>query len=152
MSVGLIVSLLPRTSFESSTAGDIVDAVGPVWPDSSVEQVLEAPPRVVSEIRIWAAAGDGRGEAPVIAGLVQGPTRELVRQLEVKIQPSKLPQPYVLNFAPYHPVPGEELSLQVWVSTVRSNYVVFGTTERQDHSAGPTINLEPTNQGPVAHG
>lgn len=149
--MGLIVSLLPRTSFESSAAGDIVDAVGPVWPDSSVEQVLETPPRVVSEIRIWAAAGDGRGEAPVIAGLVQGPTREIVRQFAVKIQPSKLLQPYILEFAPYRSLPGEELSLQFWVSTKRSNYVIFGTTEKQDPSGGPTINLELTKLGPVAY-
>ena len=120
-SLGLLLSLLPRTSFVSHSADAIVDAVGPVWPEQSVEQVLGGDLGVVSEVRIWAAARFDRGEAPVVAALLQGPDRELVRQLNVKIQASKTLQPYELRFAPYQPQPGEPLILQFWVSPERSN-------------------------------
>ena len=86
-----------------------------------------------------------------MAALLQGPDRELVRQLNVKIQASKTLQPYDLRFAPYQPVPGEALILQFWVSPVRSNYAIFGTTEPRPDRTGPTLNLNPTDQGPLAY-
>ena len=85
--------------------------MGPVWPEQSVEQVLDQGLGVVSEVRIWAAAGVDRGEAPVVAALLQGRDRKLVRQVEIKVQPSNVVQPYVLEFAPYYPASGEELIL-----------------------------------------
>ena len=145
VSIGLLVSLLPRTSLIARSTGDIVDAVGPVWSEASVEQVLDQQPRVISEVRIWAAAGIVRGEALVVAVLLQGPDRELVRQVKVKIKPSKILQLYVLRFAPYHPVSDEALILQLWVSNERNNHVIFGTSELRDDSPGPTINLNPTD-------
>ena len=151
VSIGLLVSLLPRTSLIARSTGDIVDAVGPVWSEASVEQVLDQQPRVISEVRIWAAAGIVRGEALVVAALLQGPDRELVRQVKVKIKPSKILQLYVLRFAPYHPVSDEALILQLWVSNERNNHVIFGTSEPRDDSPGPTINLNPTDQGPLAY-
>ncbi len=149
--LGLLLSLLPRTSFVTRPAGEIVDAVGPVWPEQSVEQVIEDVPGVVSEIRIWGAAGVGRGEAPVVAALLQGPDRELVRQERVGIKASHLQQPYVIEFAPYHPAPGEALVLQLWVSPERRNHAIFGTMEPGADRAGPTLNLNPTEQGPLAY-
>ena len=151
VSVGLLASLIPRTSFISQAADDIVDAVGPVWPEQSVEQVLGGDLGVVSEVRIWAAARFDRGEAPVVAALLQGPDRELVRQLNVKIQASKTLQPYELRFAPYQPQPGEPLILQFWVSPERSNYVIVGTSEPRPDRTGPTLNLSPTDQGPIVY-
>ena len=151
VSIGLLLSLLPRTSFVARSANEIVDAVGPAWPEQSVEQVLDEGLDVVSEVRIWGAAGFGRGEAPVVAALLQGPDRELVRQVRVGIRANHLLQPYVLDFPPYHPAPDEDLILQLWVSPERSNHAIFGTTEpRPDHS-GPTINRNPTDQGPLAY-
>ena len=149
--IGLLLSLLPRTSFVARSANEIVDAVGPAWPEQSVEQVLDEGLDVVSEVRIWGAAGFGRGEAPVVAALLQGPDRELVRQVAVKIQPSQLMQPYVLEFPAYQPVPGEPLILQLWVSTERKNHAIFGTTEPGGEAGGATINLNPTDQGPLAY-
>ncbi len=149
--LGLLLSLLPRTSFVSRPAGEIVDAVGPVWPEQSVEQVIEDGLGVVSEIRIWGAAGVGRGEAPVVAALLQGPDRELVRQERVGIKGSHLLEPYVLEFAPYHLAPGEALVLQLWVSPERRNHAIFGTMEPGADRAGPTLNLNPTEQGPLAY-
>ena len=125
--------------------------MGPVWPEQSVEQVLDRGLRVVSEVRIWAAAGLDRGEAPVVAALLRGPNRELVRQATVKIQASKLLQPYVVAFAPYRPGPGEELTLQLWVSDKRDNHAIFGTVELDDNTERPTINRNPTDQGPLAY-
>ena len=151
VSIGLLVSLLPRTSFVSRAADEIVDAVGPVWPEQSVEQVLDDGLGVVSEIRIWGAAGPGQSRAPVVAALLQGPDRELVRQVKVSINASNFPQPHILEFAPYRPVSGEELILQLWVSTERSNRAIFGTNEPREGIAGPTINLNPTDQGPLAY-
>ncbi len=151
VSIGLLVSLLPRTSLIARSTGHIVDAVGPVWSEASVEQALDQAPRVISEVRIWAAAGIVRGEALVVAALLQGHDRELVRQVKVKIKPSKILQPYVLRFAPYHPVSDEALILQLWVSNERDNHVMFGTSEPRDDSPGPTINLNPTDQGPLAY-
>ena len=106
---------------------------------------------VVSEIRIWGAAGVGRGEAPVVAALLQGPDRELVRQVQVRIKDSHLLQPYVLEFPPYHPPPGEALVLQLWVTDERSNHAIFGTTAAGGDGGGPTLNLNPTEPGPVAY-
>ena len=146
-SLGLLLSLLPRTSFVSRSADDIVDAAGPVWPEQSVEQVLDQGLGVVSEVRIWAAAGVDRGEAPVVAALLQGRDRKLVRQVEIKVQPSNVVQPYVLEFAPYYPASGEELILQLWVSRERSSPAIFGTSEPREDIAGPTINLNLTDQG-----
>ena len=151
VSVGLLASLVPRTSFIAHAAGDVVDAVGPVWQDQSVEQVLGADLGVVSEVRVWAAAKFDRGEAPVVAALLQGTDRELVRQFNVTIHASKTLQPYVLRFAPYQPPPGEDLILQFWVSPERSNYVIFGTTAPRPDRTGPTLNLNPTDQGPLAY-
>lgn len=151
VSLGLLLSLLPRTSFTARAAGDVVDAVGPVWPEQSIEQVMDGRPGVVSEIRIWGAAGVGRGEAPVVAGLLRGPDREVVRQDRITIKPSHLLQPYVLEFPPYHPAPGETLILQLWVSPQRSNGAIFGTTEPGGDRGGPTLNLNPTEQGPLAY-
>ena len=151
VSLGLFLSLLPRTSFVSRSADEIVDAVGPVWPEASVEQVLDPGQDVVSEIRIWAAAGLDRGEAPVVAALLQGPDRELVRQATVKVQASKLLQPYVIQFPPYRPVPAKELTLQLWVSSQRSNHAIFGTGERRDHLRGPTLSRQPTDHGPLVY-
>lgn len=68
VSVGLLLSLLPHTSFVSHGADDIVDAVGPVWPDQSVEQLMDKGLEVVSDVRIWAAAESDRGEAPTGPG------------------------------------------------------------------------------------
>ena len=150
--LGLLLSLLPRTSFVSRSAGDIVDAVGPVWPEQSVEQVMDDGLGVVSEIRIWGAAGADRGEeAPVVAALLQGPDRELVRQDRVGIKSSHLLQPYVLEFPPFHPVPGEELILQLYVTDERKNHAIFGTTEAGGEGGGPTLNLNPTGKGPLAY-
>ena len=151
VSLGLLLSLLPRTSFVARSAGDIVDAVGPVWPEQSVEQVLDDGLGVVSEVRIWGAAGVGRGEAPVVAALLRGPDRELVRQDRVAIKASHLLQPYVLEFPPYHPVPGEALILQLWVSDERSSHAIFGATEAGGEGGGPTFNLNPTGKGPLAY-
>ena len=152
VSLGLLLSLLPRTSFAARSAGDIVDAVGPVWPEQSVEQVLDDGLGIVSEIRIWGAAGADRGEeAPVVAALLQGPDREVVRQDRVSIKASHLLQPYVLEFPPYQPVPGEALILQLWVSPERSNSASFGATAPGDDRGGPTLNLNPTVQGPLAY-
>ena len=151
VSLGLLLSLLPRTSFVSRPSGEIVDAVGPVWPEQSVEQVLDDGLGVVSEIRIWGAAGVGRGEAPVVGALVQGPNRELVRQVRVEIEGNHLLQPYVLEFPPYHPAPGEVLILQLWVTDERRNHAIFGTTEAGEEGGGPTLNLNATEQGPLAY-
>ena len=152
VSLGLLLSLLPRTSFVARSAGDIVDAVGPVWPEQSVEQVLDDGLGVVSEVRIWGAAGAGRDEeAPVVAALLRGPDRELVRQDRVGIKASHLLQPYVLEFAPYAPVPGEVLTLQLWVTDERRNHAIFGTTEAGGEGGGPTLNLNATDQGPLAY-
>lgn len=151
VSLGLLLSLLPRTSFVSYASADIVDAVGPVWPEQSVEQVLDHDLGVVSEVRIWAAAGSRRGEAPIVAALLQGPQRELVRQVRIGIKASHLLQPYVLEFAPYMPQDGEELTLQLWVSPERSNHTIFGTTERRFDQTGPTVNQNPTDKGPLAY-
>ena len=151
VSIGLLLSLLPRTSFVARAADEIVDAVGPVWPEQSVEQVLDEGLDVISEVRIWGAAGVGRGEAPIVAAILRGPDREVVRQVRIGIKANHLLQPYVLEFPPYHPAPDEDLILQLWVSPERSNHAIFGTTEpRPDHS-GPTLNLNPTDQGPVAY-
>lgn len=152
VSLGLLLSLLPRTNFVARSAGDIVDAVGPVWPEQSVEQVMDDGLGVVSAIRIWGAAGADRGEeAPVVAALLRGPDREVVRQVRVGIKASHLPQPYVLEFPPYPPAPGEALILQLWVSPERSNHAIFGTTEAVGAGQGPTLNLNPTDQGPLAY-
>ena len=151
VAIGLLLSLLPRTSFVARSAGEIVDAVGPMWPEQSVEQVLDQDIGVVSEIRIWGAAGVGRGEAPVVAALLQGPDRELVRQDRVGIKASHLLQPYVLEFPPYHPAPGEALILQLWVTDERRNHAIFGTTEAGGDGGGPTLNLNATEQGPLAY-
>ena len=86
-----------------------------------------------------------------MAALLQGPDRELVRQVKVSIKASNFPQPHILGFAPYRPVSGEELILQIWVSTERSNHAIFGTNEPREGIAGPTINLNPTDQGPLAY-
>lgn len=133
------------------STGDVVDAVGPVWPEQSVEQVLEDGLGVVSEIRIWGAAGVGRGEAPVVAAILQGPNREVVRQVRVGIKGNHLLKPYVLEFPPYYPTPGEALILQLWVSPERSNHAIFGTTEPGGDRGGPIINFNPTDQGPLAY-
>lgn len=125
--------------------------MGPVWPEQSVEQALDHGLRVVSEVRIWAAAGLDRGEAPVVAALLRGADRELVRQATVKVQASKLLQPYVLAFAPYNPASKEELTLQLWVSNKRDNHAIFGTIEPSDQADGPAINRNPTDQGPLAY-
>lgn len=151
ISLGLLLSLLPRTSFNSRSADEIIDAVGPVWPEQSVEQVLDPGLRVVSDVRIWAAAGLGRGEAPVVAALLRGPDRDLVRQATVKVQASKLLQPYLIAFAPYHPASDEALTLQLWVSDKRDNHAIFGTVEIDDQGEGPTINQNPTDLGPLAY-
>lgn len=152
VSLGLLLSLLPRTSFVARSAGDIVDAVGPVWPEQSVEQVLDDGLGIVSEIRIWGAAGADRGEeALAVAALLQGPDRELVRQARVGIKASHLLEPYVLEFAPYRPAPGETLILRLWVTDEQRNHAIFGTTEPGDDGGGPTLNLNPTDQGPLAY-
>ena len=146
-----MLSLVPHTSFVSHGTGDVVDAVGPVWPEQSVEQFLAQGLEVVSEVRIWAAAEPGRGEAPIVAALLQGPDRKLVRQVPVRIEPSKLLRPYILEFPPYEPVRGETLILQLWVSNERNSHATFGTGEPRDDIAGPTLNRNPTDQGPLAY-
>ena len=151
MSIGLLASLLPRTSLISHSRTEIVDAVGPVWPEASVEQVIDPWPSTISEVRIWAAAQFERGEAPVVAALLQGPDREIVRQFYVKIHATKTLQPYVLWFEPYEPIAGEELILQLWVSNERSNYAIFGTTDQRSDRTGPTLNLNPTSHGSLAY-
>ena len=151
VSIGLLASLLPRTSFVSQSSGGFVDAIGPVWPDASVEQVISDPPRSISEVRIWAAAGLGGGEAPIGASLLQGTNDEPVRQVRARVRASKVLAPYVLVFPPYEPPPGEELVLQLWVSTERSNHVLFGASEPREDTPPPTINRQPTHHGPLTY-
>ena len=43
MSIGLFASLLPRTSFVPSSSGEVVDGIGPLWPDSAVAQMTWPP-------------------------------------------------------------------------------------------------------------
>lgn len=150
VSIGLLLSLLPRTSFVAQTSSEVVDAVGPVWPDQSVEQVLDSDVRVVSEVRVWAASEPRHGPAEVVAALLQGPERELVRQAPVTIRPSTLLRPYVIEFAPYEAPRGEPLILQLWVSTERGGPVTFGTSARDGERDGPAINRNPTDLGPLA--
>ena len=121
VSIGLLASLLPRTSFVSQSSGAFVDAIGPVWPGHSVEQALGDVPGVISEVRIWAAAGSGQGEVPIVASLLDEEGGEPVRQVRARIQERNVPAPYVLVFPPYQPSSGEELVLQLWVSTEREN-------------------------------
>ncbi len=146
-----MLSLAPHTSFVSRDTDDVVDAIGPVWPEQSVEQILDQGLEVVSEVRIWAAADSGRGEAPIVAALLQGPDRKLVRQVAVTIEPNKLLRPYVLEFPPYKPMHGEMLILQLWMSDESSSHAMFGTGEPHDDIAGPTLNRNPTDQGPLAY-
>ena len=151
VSIGLLASLLPQTSFVSKSSGELADAIGPLWPDYSVEQPLDGAPDVVSEVRIWARAGLNRGEAPIAASLLRADSGEPVRQVKSRILPSKLFAPYVLAFPPYRPAPGEKLVLQFWISTDRENSVMFGTSEPGDDDASPTLNRQPTTQGPLAY-
>ena len=129
VSIGLFASLLPQTSFVPKSSGELADAIGPLWPDYSVEQPVDGVPDVISEVRIWARAGLNRGEAPIAASLSRADSREPVRQVKSRILPSKLFAPYVLAFPPYRPAPGEKLVLQFWISTDRENSVMFGTSE-----------------------
>ena len=41
--------------------------------------------------------------------------------------------------------------LQLWVSDERSSHAVFGATEARGEGGGPTFNLNPTDQGPLAY-
>ena len=152
VSIGLFASLLPQTSFVPKSSGELVDAIGPVWPSFAVEQVIDDTPGVVSEVRIWAAAGFDRGEAPIAASILRAESREPVRQVKARIPPSKLLAPYVLTFPPYELTPNEQLVLQLWVSTERNNGVMFGTTEPTgDPDTLPTLFGRPTGQGPLAY-
>ena len=151
VSIGLFASLLPQTSFVPKSSGELADAIGPLWPDYSVEQPLDGVPDVISEVRIWARAGLNRGEAPIAASLLRADSGEPVRQVKSRILPSKLFAPYVLAFPPYRPAPGEKLVLQFWISTDRENSVMFGTSEPGEDAASPTLNRQPTNQGPLAY-
>ena len=157
VSIGLLASLLSRTSFVAQSSGEVVDGIGPIWPDSAVEQTLSDAPRIVSEIRIWAAAGFDRGEAPIVASLLQENTEKPVRQVKVPIEASKLLVPYVLVFPPYQPAPSEKLVLQLWVSTERErererdNHVIFGTSEPGENTTPPTINRQPADHGPLTY-
>ena len=155
MSIGLFASLLPQTSFVSRSSGEVVDLTDPIWPDQTVDQVLDNID-IVSEIRIWARARFDRGEAPVVASLLGGQAEEPVRQVKVSIRASKQLDAYVLVFPPYRSAPGEELTLQLWVSTERGAeqkpdyHVMFGTSE-QGTSKSLTIHRQPTDYGPLAH-
>ena len=151
VSIGLLASLLPRTSFVSQSSGAFVDAIGPVWPGHSVEQALGDVPGVISEVRIWAAAGSGQGEAPIVASLLDEEGGEPVRQVRARIQERNVPGPYVLVFPPYQPSSGEELVLQLSVSTERENHVMFGTSEPGPAVPPLTVNHQATDQGPLAH-
>ena len=79
-----------------------------------------------------------------------------MRQVKVPIRASKLLKPYVLVFPPYRPAPGEELTLQLWVSTERGTerkldyHVMFGASERAT-SASLTLNSQTTDYGPLAY-
>ncbi len=155
VSIGLLASLLPQTSFVSRSSGGVVDLTDPIWPDQTVEQVLDNAD-IVSEVRIWARARFDRGEAPVVASLLRGQDEQPVRQVKVSIRASKQLDAYVLVFPPYRPGPGEELTLQLWVSTERGaerklDYnVMFGTSE-PGTGASVTIHRQPTEYGPLAH-
>ena len=152
MSIGLFASLLPQTSFVPRSSGEIVDAIGPVWPGFAVEQVIDDAPGVISEVRIWAAAGFDRGEAPISASLLRRADRQPVRQVKARLLASKVLVQYVLDFPPYELAPHEQLVLQLWVSTERENSVMFGTTEPTgDADTLPTLYGRPTGQGPLAY-
>ena len=156
VSIGLFASLLPRTSFIPRSSGEVVDAIGPVWPGQSVEQALDDVD-VISEVRIWAAAGFDRGEAPVVASLLQAQAEEPVRQVKIAITARKLPAPYVLVFPPYQPAPDEKLVLQLWVSTEREqerehdNHVMFGANNPGENTTAATLNRQPTDHGSIAY-
>ena len=152
VSIGLFASLLPQTSFVPRSSGELVDAIGPVWPGFAVEQVIDDAPGVISEVRIWAAAGFDRGEAPISASLLRRADRQPVRQVKARLLASKVLVPYVLDFPPYELAPNEQLVLQLWVSTERENSVMFGTTEPSgDADTLPTLYGRPTDQGPLAY-
>ena len=152
VSVGLLASLLPRTSFVPRSSGEVVDAIGPVWPSFAVEQVIDDTPGVVSEVRIWAAAGFDRGEAPISASLLRRADGQPVRQVKARLLASKVLIPYVLDFPPYELALNEQLVLQLWVSTERENSVMFGTTEPTgDADTLPTLYGRPTGQGSLAY-
>ena len=129
----------------------MIDAIGPVWPDWSVEQPLDRTPTVISQVRIWAAAGFDHGEAPLAAALLRGADGESIRQVRAQVSARKLLAPYVLVFPPYRPEPDEELILQLHVSTERSNYVMFGAGKPGEGIAPPAINRQPIDQGPLAY-
>ena len=150
-SIGLFASLLPQTSFVPRPSGEFVDAIGPVWLDYSVEQPLDGLPDVISQVRIWAAAGFDRGEGPIAASLSRAGSGEPVRQVKARIVASKLLAPYVLAFPPYRPAPGEKLVLQLLVTTERENSVIFGSTEPGTEIAPLTLNGQATGHGPLAY-
>ena len=157
VSIGLLASLLPRTSFVPQSSGEIVDGIGPVWPDSAVEQTLRDAPGIVSEIRIWAAAEFDFGEALVVASLLQGHAEEPVRQFKVPVQASRILRPYILTFPPYKTVPGEDLVLQLWVSKVQwhgelaTNHVVFGASAPRQDIAAPLVNRGSVEPRPLSY-
>ena len=157
MSIGLLASLLPRTSFVPSSSGEVVDGIGPLWPDSAVEQTLRDAPGIVSEIRIWAAAEFDFGEALVVASLLQGHAEEPVRQFKVPVQASRILRPYILTFPPYKTVPGEDLVLQLWVSKVQwhgelaTNHVVFGASAPRQDIAAPLVNRGSVEPRPLSY-
>ena len=157
VSIGLFASLLPQTSFVPSSSGEVVDGIGPVWPDSAVEQTLRDAPGIVSEIRIWAAAGFYRGEAPISASLLRRADRQPVRQVKVPVQASTILRPYILTFPPYKTVPGEDLVLQLWVSKVQrhgelaTNHVVFGASAPRQDIAAPLVNRGSVEPRPLSY-
>ena len=157
MSIGLFASLLPRTSFVPSSSGEVVDGIGPLWPDSAVEQTLRDAPGIVSEIRIWAAAEFDFGEALVVASLLQGHAEEPVRQFKVPVRASRILRPYILTFPPYKTVPGEDLVLQLWVSKVQwhgelaTNHVVFGASAPRQDIAAPLVNRGSVEPRPLSY-
>ena len=157
VSIGLLASLLPRTSFVPSSSGEVVDGIGPLWPDSAVEQTLRDAPGIVSEIRIWGAAEFDFGEALVVASLLQGHAEEPVRQFKVPVQASRILRPYILTFPPYKTVPGEDLVLQLWVSKVQwhgelaTNHVVFGASAPRQDIAAPLVNRGSVEPRPLSY-
>ena len=151
VSIGLFASLLPQTSFAAHSSGEFVDTTRPIWPDYSVEQSLPKVPEVISQVRIWAAAGLDHGEAAIGASILRADSREQVRQVRIRVRPRIVISPYILHFPPYEPKPGEKLTLQLWVAPHGDNHVYFGTSNVRGNGPPPAINLQPTASGPLAY-
>ncbi|MCY3956868.1 MAG: hypothetical protein OXG65_01100 [Chloroflexi bacterium] len=151
MALALWASLVPQVAYPSASSGEPAGDVLIAWPGWAVQQDLGALDGTVGRFQIWISADPGGDRMTVHASLVDASSGEVLRQTSIRVEPAYVPAPRTFDFPAYVVPEGQRLHLQLQVTDLQHDYVIYRLTDSSPGLSNLMLNGVPdAGSGPLA--